>query len=174
MRFAIAAAIVIASLASPAGAGADDGDDPANSVYVELGGPGLLYSVNYERLLRPDVSLRVGLGAFAIREDGTEKGMTWLTVPITASYLVGQRAHRFEVGGGLATGYAWSDLNQRAGATDDYFLIALAVHAGYRYQPRAGGFLLRALVTPIVGGRRFAPLRMPVTLWAGLSAGWSF
>jgi len=173
MRFAFAMGLLVASLATSATVHADD-DGAESSVYLELGGPGVLYSLNYERLLRPDVALRVGLGLFAIREEGTGDGMTWLTVPITGSYLVGQRAHRFEVGGGLATGYAWSDLNQRPGATDDYFLIALSLHAGYRYQPRDGGFLLRALVTPIVGGRRFAPLGMPVTVWAGLSLGWSF
>ena len=40
----------------------------ANMVSVDLGGPGLLYSVNYERKLTPRWRGRIGASVFGLRE----------------------------------------------------------------------------------------------------------
>src|SRR5215467_7681186 len=128
----LARSIVIALLALPHAALAEPPgltpplDAPApverdrlagDSISAELGGPGLAYSFDYERIVRGDLAVRAGFGLVSLGGvcgyghgcgfiAGSPNALTspsanlWL-VPITVSY-VGIRAHRhaLEVGGG--------------------------------------------------------------------------
>jgi hypothetical protein len=64
-----------------------------NAIYLELLGPGLFYSVNYDRAIG-DVGLRLGVGYISVTASATSTtgcasaNATFLTVPLTASYLV--------------------------------------------------------------------------------------
>src|SRR5262245_17479119 len=66
--------------------------DAKNALYLELGGPGLLYSVNYDRAFG-DFAGRIGIGYLSLSagaetaEGGTEASASFLAVPISVSYL---------------------------------------------------------------------------------------
>jgi hypothetical protein len=63
-----------------------------NTVYLELLGNGLLYSVNFDRLITPNVSVRLGFSTLTIagtdNQTGVSAGVSLTTIPLTASYLV--------------------------------------------------------------------------------------
>lgn len=93
-------------------------------VYVELLGNALYGgSINYERMLTPQYSVRVGASPFR-------------SFPVMLNYLPGWGHHTAEVGFGLFVDA--SDRNVLGTAT-----------FGYRYQPRDGGMVFRAGWTPL-------------------------
>lgn len=144
-----------------------------NAVHAELGGPGLLYTVSYERFVLPELSVRAGFSLFGFREGGTGDTLGVFTLPLTAQYLVGRGSHHLELGLGLITGVLWSDLNS-FDRTERFGLIAATATVGYRYQPPAGGLVLRVALTPFFGGARFEPAGLPVMPWGCVGAGYAF
>lgn len=172
--------VVAAALLAPVAALAAPPDEPPvpapvarNAVYAELGGPGLLYTVNYERFLLPRLSVRAGCSLFGFRESGTGDTLGIFTLPLTTQVLLGGGAHHLELGLGLLTGVMWSALNSHD-RTGHFGLIAATATIGYRYQPPAGGLLLRVALTPFYGGERFEPAGLPVTPWGSVGAGYVF
>lgn len=127
--------------AAPAERSAND------TLYLELLGPGLLGSLDYERLF-DEVAVRIGLGAIAVPEDSGSS--LHVSVPMTLSYLgTRYRQHVFEVGVGAA--FIASSCN--APNPCDVFwpepvTLAPVILAGYRYQPSDGGFAFRAGFAP--------------------------
>ena len=110
-----------------------DKRDANNALYFELGGPGVLYTVNYERAFG-DFSARIGAGYFQV-DVLFGADVKWLSVPVTLNYLgIESNGHALELGAGMT----FYRLNDDHGA----YAIGTAV-AGYRYTSR-GGFLFRA------------------------------
>jgi hypothetical protein len=103
-----------------------------NTLFVEGLGNGGAYSLNYDRLLSPNVALRVGFNFVP-------------AIPVTLSYLVNLgAANHIELGiGFLAT------LGERSGFLGTGIL-------GYRYQEPNGGLFFKAGFTPFFGNG-FAP-----------------
>lgn len=138
-----------------------------NSVYLELGGNGLLYSVNYDRRFTDHVAGRAGFMVFGGQSGAATDDQIGIAIlPVMANYLVGSGSHRLELGAGLLFGVA--------GADTENFDLAPAVGIGgvtttfgYRYQPPDGGFLFRAGLTPFYSAGR-------PQLWGGVSVGYSF
>ena len=66
-----------------------------NQVYLELGGCGITYTLNYERLVTENFALRGGIGVTPgwVFFDGTI-----FTIPITGSYLIGEGSSKLELG----------------------------------------------------------------------------
>jgi hypothetical protein len=135
----------------------EDALDPTrralNAVYVELGGNGITYSLNYERFLTPDLSARVGLGYFAVGDAalaGASASLT--TVPVMLNYLgIGRYNHRLELGVGLVVLHMSSQVIDGFGS--DFGSGTLVAGTGciaYRYAPLHGGFNFKAGLTPIV------------------------
>jgi len=79
-----------------------------NQVYVEIFGNGLVYSINYERLLTENFTIRAGFGYTPglILVEGT-----FIQIPVTASYLLGGQSSKFEMGLG-ATFFSGQDVEQ--------------------------------------------------------------
>ncbi len=168
-------------VSEPSG-GAREGREAKNAIYLDLGGPGLIYSLNYERELIPDLSARIGIsylsmGASASSGSGSatvSAEFTYLAVPITASYLgIGSENNMFEVGGGpvimnfSGSGLIESD-DASVAAGDSVTTLALTGMAGYRHQPSDGGFVFRIGVSPtMIFGAGFLP-------WGYLSLGAAF
>lgn len=97
-----------------------------NLVYAEALGNALYGgSVNYERMLAPRFSARLGASPFG-------------SFPVMLNYLPGQGNHAAEVGVGVLLG-----------ASDENLLGTGTL--GYRYQPREGGMVFRAGWTPLIG-----------------------
>jgi hypothetical protein len=166
--------IALCSLAlAPAWASADPAREANNSLYLELGGNGAIYSLNYERFLRDDVSLRVGFGYVSLEGAKINGGtvthdVSLLTIPVTASYLgMGSGNHRLELGAGAVfadiAGSSSSDGAEAFGSASG--VVGTAV-AGYRYVRPGGGFTFRAAFTPLFGEGGFQP-------WAGIAFGYT-
>ena len=146
-----------------------------NAVYVELGGNGAWYSVNYERYLMKDASVRIGAMYMSVQASAGEASASasWIAVPIMFNYL-GLRAgnHALELGAGL-------DMMHFSGGASTFDATAEAsgivpvgtATLGYRYAAPEGGFLFRAGYTPL-----FFVTTEPkqVFHWAGLSFGYRF
>ncbi len=144
-----------------------------NTIFVELGGNAVLYSLNYERITAQDIALRVGFSYLSLTATSGSAGASASAVgiPITASYLgLGSASSKFELGGGIL-------LERFSGASSTGFgdeievgvFVPMATFiAGYRYAPVNGGFNFKVGFTPVyhpdVG---FFP-------WGGLSFGYGF
>lgn len=136
----------------------------AQAVYAELGGNGLLLSLNYDvrfANVQNGFGARAGLG-FIADPFGDATGVT---IPVGLNYLIGNNRNFCEVGAG-ATFYSLKgtslfdvDVNESS--------ILFIPSIGYRYQSASKGFIGRVAITPIVakGGSAF---------WVGISAGYKF
>jgi hypothetical protein len=148
-----------------------------NSVFLDLGGPGFMYSINYERFLLQDVALRAGIMYFGIGASSGDSSasVSMMAIPILAEYT-GVRAgnHALELGIGLDPLHftATASSGGTFGGLSGWAMTGTAA-IGYRYQDPAGGFLFRATFTPLFifspgeGGSAFIP-------WGGISFGYSF
>jgi hypothetical protein len=151
-----------------------------NAVYVEGLGPGLLYSINYERSFG-DFAARIGFSYWSVSansKDGTstaQETASLFTVPITLSYLgIGSARNMFEVGAGATivhVGAGGSVIDTDSSTTSSGSATLILPHAvlGYRYMAPDGGFLLKAGIAPI-----FAGDSIPVLPWPYLALGGVF
>ena len=138
---------------TPAGRSAD------NSIFVEGGGPGLLYSINYERIVENDFGLRAGISYTSFSASASSGGSTAsasaaiITVPVIASYLgVSSGNNVLEMGAGGTVVYATGSASGTGIASSGSGMTALGtVILGYRRQPVNGGFQFRIGVEALVG-----------------------
>jgi hypothetical protein len=132
-----------------------------NVIYAEALGNAVLLSVNYERMMRNYLAVRVGVNAWGVVVEEDEAPP--LIVPVMLTYLSGLGSSRaeFSLGAGFSSGDfgGWIDMD-----LDGVYPTATL---GYRFQPPGGGFVARAGVTPILFGDGVLP-------WIGLSAGYAF
>jgi len=133
----------------------------ASQLYFELGGPGIIYSFNYDgRFSKYEngLGLRIGIGGASVNGDG------YYAIPFQLNYLAGTKGKYFEAGLGVthAPGLRLFDNNG-----DTYGTLTL----GFRKQPVGRkGFVFRVAFTPIVQfnyGGSFLP-------FAGISWGYKF
>lgn len=205
---AVAVAIVLSSLAAPAGAQATDPNAPQgqpvmvapadqqpvmyaqpqyaqpapapmpvekpiapNVLYVEGLGNAGIYSLNYERLVIPELAVRVGFSYISLSASGggASAKVSLLTIPIMANYLgIGNDTHHLELGLGLVLVNATGSSSSGAGSVSGSGFGAYGTATvGYRFQPLSGGFLFRAGFTPLFGSGGFQA-------WGGVSLGVSF
>lgn len=124
-----------------------------NTIYLELGGNALIYSVSYERILPSELALRAGVGYMSLGATaGTaSSSVTSLGIPVTASYLGIGGSTKLELGGGVL-------FERFSGATSTGFgdkieegvFVPLATFiAGLRVSPPGGGFNFKLGFTPI-------------------------
>ncbi|MDP9047498.1 MAG: hypothetical protein M3N14_05130 [Bacteroidota bacterium] len=138
----------------------------AQSVYVELGGPGLIFSGNYDTRFsqrRDGFGGRVGIGFIA------GGGSSLISFPVQFNYLLGKGGKYFEIGAGATyASYHGQDIfsfDNNATTTSHTVLGTLTF--GYRYQPVDGGFNFRASFNPLFDSSTFYPS-------AGVSLGYTF
>lgn len=99
------------------------------NIFLELGGSGGFFSINYEKMLKEVVGLRVGVGLAAYA----------LSFPITINILTNPKSnHHIEIGGGIII----LSVGERSGITS-------TLNIGYRYQPKKAGLLLKLSYSPI-------------------------
>jgi hypothetical protein len=191
-RRAFSIVIAIAACALPALAdpqdlvfrgGADDDRDARSSFFVEGGGPGLFYSLNYERI-EGAFGLRIGFsyaGPTSAPPPGAPTGPTssLFAVPVMASYLgVTSGDHALELGAG-ATGVFFSGTGAFGPvASSGSGMVPLGtVLVGYRRQPLDGGLQFRVGLQAMVGKgialRDPDPNAVGVLPWMYMSLGFS-
>jgi hypothetical protein len=144
-----------------------------NTIYAELLGNALSYSLNYERMIQDNIGLRVGVSYFGLSvAPSQDKNLTTavFSMPLMGMYFVGTEASRLELG--LGTTVAFSSVKTVTNGSED---IASGVSAiitstiAYRIQPPQGGFNFKIGATPY-----FAPATGTVMIWGGISAGFGF
>ncbi len=195
MQRTMAIAIAIAFYAMPALADRDPGrrdrgpsiiePDADNSFFLEGGGPGLLYSINYERRIESDYGLRIGLSYQSFSASASSGGSTssasasFVTVPVIASYR-GLRSgnHILELGAGGTAIYASGSASGTGMAASGSGMTALGTAIiGYRRQPLEGGFQFRIGLEALMGkGLALSnpdPNAFGVLPWMYLSFGFS-
>lgn len=147
-----------------------------NAIYVDLLGPGLFYSINYDRMLTGDLSARIGFSylSFGASSGGASAEFSYWAVPLTVSYLgIGSENDMLEVGGGpvlmnvSGSGVIETD-DTAAGAEASATLFAMTGIVGYRHQPSDGGFVFRIGASPVLA---FGAGVLP---WGYLSLGAAF
>ena len=161
--------------------GSSDGREAKNAIYLDLAGPGLFYSINYDRVIVDDVSARIGfsylsIGASADSGSGSTASaeFSYIAIPITVSYLgLGSESNMFEVGGGgVILNVKGSGIVESSEASTDvngsFTTLGLTALAGYRHQPPDGGFVFRIGASPV------KPLGAPLLPWGYMSLGAAF
>lgn len=132
----------------------------AQSIYFELGGPGIA-ALNYDTRFtgREDgIGGRIGIGGISIDGEGL------FYIPVGLNYLLGKEGskHYFELGAGATPAFGSDGDGGNLTETFGHLLF------GYRLQPPAGGFTFRAFISPIFGNGYFIPY------WVGISLGYKF
>ena len=138
-----------------------------NSIFLEILGNGLLYSLNYDHKIFNHLSARIGGMYLGVSEDISDERVSLLLVPLMANYLVGSGSSRLEIGAGLTLGSVGGNIDAAGGDFDEGGIAAFTSTIGYRLQPTDGGFLFRIGFTPVFTGSGILP-------WAGLSLGGTF
>lgn len=137
-----------------------------NSIFVELGGNGILYSLNYDRKFTDHVSGRIGGMGFSIESDNSTDRVGLLLFPTMVNYLLGSGSSRLELGAGLLWGIAGGELEDY-GSLNGVGLAGITSTIGYRLQPARGGFNFRIGLTPYISNGEFQ-------FWGGLGFGFGF
>jgi hypothetical protein len=129
-----------------------------NVVYLELGGAGIMYSLNYERRFTEKLWGRAGLSYFFL----------FGSAHISTQYLWGDGPWHFETGLGITAGYVDTIFSLE---NEDDRLSAVLYNAtiGLRYQKKEQNIFFKAGFTPLVtfNFRRAVP-------YGGLSFGVTF
>ena len=135
------------------------------SFYAELGGPGILFSANFDsRFNKSSLGFggRAGIGFVTTyyyynNGNGGYKTHSVATFPIQLNYIFGKPSsvHSFEAGAGVTfTGkaidlFSYDELNPSSVYGTACFM--------YRRQPKDGGFSWRIGFTPIIGSGYIQP-----------------
>jgi hypothetical protein len=121
----------------------------AKSVYAEIGGNGLEFSVNYDfRFAKKQdgFGARAGIGIIA-NIDGSA-----VTFPLGVNYLLGKRSNYLEAGLGVTiVNFNSNFFGNNLKSTTSLFVPSL----GYRYQPICNGFTARIFVLLILMGKLY-------------------
>lgn len=145
-----------------------------NVFYAELGGPGILFSANYDRRFTNShlgVGGRIGLGFVSgyILPDsnGFWDPSSVVTVPVQLNYIFGKpnSPHTFEVGAGVT--FAGKKIEVFDFYDDKASSIFGTASFMYRRQPINGGFTWRAGFTPIIA-------KGYIQAFGGVGVGYSF
>jgi hypothetical protein len=185
MTFAILAVPLILLAAPPVNVAPETAPAPAdepdarprtalNNVFLETFGSGLLYSVNYERIVdKWNIGLRAGASYFtyAVSSYGKSGNLTLVSFPLLASYYYRLwHGHHLQAGLGatiLYTGVSTDSTGARFDAERSGAGLAAAAVVGYRYMPRDGGVSVGVGFTPLVRASKFLP-------WGGANVGYVF
>lgn len=120
-----------------------------NSAELELGGHGLFYSFNYERVLVNHNKLKTTLQAgLAYYPHSTNVNTVW--IPVSINELISFGKHHIELGVGVVDlkddgyyiGYSFGEF-----VRDNE--LAQGLRLGYRYQKPQCKFLFKATFTPL-------------------------
>ena len=137
----------------------------AQNVYLELGGPGLAISANYDTRFHKERNgwgYRVGVGFFS------SGGNTVFTVPFQVNYLIGEHALMLELGAGTtflnSTG---TNVGNSKWEFDKITGFIATGTIGFRYQPEQKGLNFRIGFVPILYDEGIIPA-------GGISVGYTF
>jgi hypothetical protein len=136
----------------------------ANSLHFELFGNGLIYSLNYERMIAEGFGARIGIGY--VKVNGTmDESVSLTTVPIMVNYLMGHKSSHLELGIGVCIISLAENIKETLGVSGSATLGTATF--GYRYQREDGGIIFKIGITPFFGSIGFQ-------LSGGIGFGYAF
>ena len=151
-----------------------------NSVYAELGGNGILPTINYERLIwhpTAQVMYAIRIGGLFIPGQRVGKNLEYEMISLSEITVInGKRAIKFEAGFGV-TIYSNSDVypeNNNSFYIHKYYEVVPVIRLGGRWQPFNKPYLIRLGFTPLFLGDKSPVIGMPVVPFGGISLGYSF
>ena len=156
-----------------------------NSLYLELLGNGIVYSINYDRSipLSNKISLAPRIGfEFLPHNNGSKYGN--LSIPTEINLLISKNAsskNHFETGLGLnfigLKTYA-GVINGSPAYDNNKFARITTLRVGFRHQQSSGGFMYRAgLLTPLAQdnhSKKWVGDDIFYRLYIGFSLGYAF
>ena len=75
---------------------------PENAIYFEALGPGILYSINYERMVTEAVSIRIGYSSWQVTTPFLiTSSVSFTGIPIMVNVLQGDGNSKLELGAGI-------------------------------------------------------------------------
>ena len=125
-----------------------------NAVFFELLGPGVFYSVNYDRRISKYLSLRGGFTTWSLHGIllamlGIER-LSMTAFPIMVNYMTGpMKSNHFEIGAGVMPSFVSGKAFFTEEATSSATVLLGISSIGYRYQRPKRGFFFRADITPL-------------------------
>jgi hypothetical protein len=125
-----------------------------NCLYVETFGQGILYSLNYEYMFKPNLSGRIGFTAWESTYFifTTISTLQFIGGPVMVNYFIGNDENHLELGLGVLTGNAntnGDDLIFGDRINGNQWITVGTFTLGYRYQPKKGGFIFKVGLTPL-------------------------
>lgn len=134
----------------------------ASQIYVELFGPGIFYSINYDGRFgkyENGFGMRAGLSGAGDGSGG------YFAVPVQFNYLLGNNGQYLELGAGATFVSAAIDLWDNTSSTNH---VAGTATIAFRKQPFGKkGITWRLAFSPFIVGGGFIP-------WGGFSVGYRF
>lgn len=152
-----------------------------STIFVELAGNGLFYSINYDRLLiaKPAWRLAGRAGMMYYRSGKSDSESTyglWVATPLELSYLRGKKNHFLELGLGL-TPLLQNAYEIPSNHEVKFWEVVPTARIGYRYQRRVGGIFYKVGFTPIAGlpsnKSYYYRDKTVFTPWFGLAIGYT-
>jgi len=150
-----------------------------NALYLEILGNAALYSINYDRFIGPNMSIRIGFEYIGISGNTVDNGdgttstpsASLMMIPATLNFFVGSHdrngqmgSSKLELGAGIVYANAGASFG---GASASGSSVGITGTIGYRLQPSDGGFVFRIGWAPTYVFSHFFPL-------PGISFGYSF
>ncbi|GAA5520327.1 hypothetical protein Asal01_00258 [Fodinibius salicampi] len=153
-------ASIPAVYSQPIGSTASNMDIPVQSIYLELGGPGSIYTANYDAIFDSGWGFRIG-GAYLPEETYRSQstgnsyfGTDLLVILLMGEYVTGEGPHKFESSFGIMLGES-NITNIDVSVPDP---PGLAASFGYRYLPKeAGKLTFKAAFTPVIAKGHIYP-----------------
>jgi hypothetical protein len=136
----------------------DSATIPKNSIYIEAGGKGKLYSLNYERQI---YKLKNAKGGLAVAGAYLSAYGAWYT-GLEHNIYIGRNIHNFELG----VGYNYLFYTNPDNISEKSYING---RIGYRFQPLQKGMLVRMSYTPLI-----SPKTGKILNWVGLTFGYAW
>ncbi|GMQ25707.1 hypothetical protein Aoki45_23890 [Algoriphagus sp. oki45] len=158
----------------------------SQNVFFEIGGHGLIYSINYQRQIKGNWNGRGGIGFLRVIENETDKYLNFWSIPldIRHEWKSKNERHGFELGVGVQLLIGSGNISSFRKRTD--LFINPSLIASYRYYTKKNMFF-SASFTPFYGTRSlteesgyfelYDPMVINGTtihLWMGLGIGYKF
>jgi hypothetical protein len=134
-----------------------------HAMYMEIGGQGVLYTLNYDYRFAKFFAARVGFTHYTI-PNFFFSDLTVTAFPIMGEFLVGGKEHFFEIGLGIMPTIGESSFHFFSSSKS---AVVGTANIGYRYQPSDEGLLFRASLPIFVTSTG-------VGAWGGVSFGYAF
>ena len=162
-----------------------------NIVHLEMLGPGLIYSLNYERMLSEKFSARIGMGVLntegeidietgdntTVIEVDKDEAIRMTAIPIGVNYLMGGN-HKFEVGvGATILKFEGGQNVDILGQDLEADFVGYYYGFGYRYQKTTSGLFFRTTGYWLMLGDHEINAGEPEDIsvpWWGMTFGWAF